>query len=382
MAAAGDVAWRAGEIGEADVAGVWLVHALTGDAGTDAEVARWAEARRVWCVAGTAGEAGTARTPAVTRHGDVLVGVVTLAGPPGRTVSAEGATPAVADPGRAAAVRDDLAAHLWAGRGDLRRRTPSAAPGGAGTVTLVGGGPGDVELLTVRGRRALAEADVVVADRLGPRAVLAELRPGVEVIEVGKAPGHHPVPQEEIHRILVERAQRGQAVVRLKGGDPYLLGRGGEEVLACREAGVRVVVVPGVTSALAVPAAAGIPVTHRGTSTALHVVTGHDGLDEPSLLALRQRSGTVVVLMGVTTLPRIVGQALDAGADPAIPVAIIENGTLPTQRVTHAPLGRVVAVAHAAAVRAPAVVVLGDVADPALLDPPGPRGGPDGQEEA
>jgi uroporphyrin-III C-methyltransferase/precorrin-2 dehydrogenase/sirohydrochlorin ferrochelatase len=369
LAAAGDVTWRAGEPAEADLSGAWLVHALTGDPGTDAALARWAEQRRTWCVAGAAGELGSARTPAVTRHGDVLVGVVAVRG------RDDGAgAPVAADPGRAAAVRDDLAAHLRAGRGDLRRGAPSGAPG---TVTLVGGGPGDVELLTVRGRRALAEADVVVADRLGPRAVLAELRPGVEVVDVGKAPGHHPVPQEEINRILVERAQRGQAVVRLKGGDPYLLGRGGEEVLACREAGVPVVVVPGVSSALAVPAAAGIPVTHRGTATSLHVVTGHDGLDEPSLLALRQRSGTVVVLMGVTTLPHLVAQALAAGADPATPVAIVENGTLPAQRVTRAPLGRVVAAAGAARVKAPAVVVVGDVADPTLLEA-GPRAGQDG----
>ena len=379
LAAAGDVAWRPHDVREADLTGAWLVHTATGDRALDAAVVAWAEARRLWCVvsgaaaAGSAGAGaapsdrapgprnavvGTARTPAVTRHGDVTVGVVSV-GPD--------------DPNRSAAVRDDLAALLRAGRGDLRRRdgtrggsTPrTGAP--RGHVTLVGGGPGDVDLLTLRGRRALAEADVVVADRLGPRAVLAELRPGVEVIEVGKTPGHHPVPQHEINRILVERAQRGQAVVRLKGGDPFVFGRGGEEVLACREAGVAVTVVPGVSSALAAPAAAGIPLTHRGVTTAFHVVSGHDGLDSAALVAVRDASATVVVLMGVTMLAAIADQALAAGADPATPVAIVENGSLPTQRVTRDRLDAIAARASEEGVRAPAVVVIGAVAAEHLL---------------
>lgn len=355
LAAAGDVEWRDHDAAPGDLTGAWLVHAATGDRRSDAALAGWAQDRRVWCVVADDATVGSARTPAVTRHGDVLVGVVEL-GDDG-------------DAARAAAVRDDLAAHLRAGRGDLRRRGPrrdgAAAPG---TVTLVGGGPGDVELLTVRGRRALAEADVVVADRLGPRDVLRELRPGVEVVEVGKAPGHHPVPQEEINRILVERAQRGQAVVRLKGGDPFVLGRGGEEVHACREAGVPVVVVPGVSSAIAGPALAGIPVTHRGTSTSLHVVSGHDGLDAAALVALRERAGTVVVLMGVALLGRISAEALAAGADPRLPAALVEDATLPTQRVTYATVATLPARAAAVGVRAPAVLVIGDVAAPGLLD--------------
>ena len=149
---------------------------------------------------------------------------------------------------------------------------------------LVGGGPGDVGLLTLAGRRALAEADVVVTDRLGPVAVLDELAPGVEIIDVGKTPGHHPVPQHEIGRILVEQAQRGRAVVRLKGGDPFVYGRGGEEV--ARVPGGRrrrSTVVPGVSSAFAAPAAAGIPLTHRGTVGAVHVMNGHDGWSSAAL---------------------------------------------------------------------------------------------------
>jgi len=184
---------------------------------------------------------------------------------------------------------------------------------------------------------------------------------------VGKTPGHHPVPQHEINRILVERAQRGQAVVRLKGGDPFVFGRGGEEVLACREAGVAVTVVPGVSSALAAPAAAGIPLTHRGVTTAFHVVSGHDGLDSAALVAVRDASATVVVLMGVTMLAALADQAIAAGADPATPVAIVESGTLPTQRVTRDRLDAIAARAAAVGVRAPAVVVIGDVAAEDLL---------------
>jgi len=232
---------------------------------------------------------------------------------------------------------------------------------------LVGGGPGDPDLLTLRAWRALAEADVVVADRLGPRSVLDDLGPDVEVVDVGKTPGHHPVPQEEINRLLVEHALRGRRVVRLKGGDPFVLGRGGEEVLACREAGVPVEVVPGVTSALAAPAAAGVPVTHRGVVAAVMVVNGHDPVPASALAGLRDEELTLVVLMGVATLPDLRSRGLEAGVDPAMPVAIVERATTPEQRVTHAPLDGVVRAAEAAGVRSPAVVVVGRVADPDLL---------------
>jgi uroporphyrin-III C-methyltransferase/precorrin-2 dehydrogenase/sirohydrochlorin ferrochelatase len=275
------------------------------------------------------------------------------------------------------AVREHLAEHLRSGGVDLRARRRPA--GGLGRVVLVGGGPGAEDLITLRGRRALAEADVVVTDRLGPTSVLDTLPADVEVVEVGKSAGHHPVPQHEINRILVERAQRGQTVVRLKGGDPFVYGRGGEEVIACREAGVPVEVVPGVSSALAVPAAAGIPLTHRGTVGALHVVNGHDGLDEASRVALRDASATLVVLMGVAALPALAADAVAAGADPGLPVAIIERGTTELQRVTRATLGTAAAAAERAGVRAPAVVVVGEVAAPGLLGGHGGQApGPDG----
>lgn len=344
------VRWREGEVEERDLDGAWLVHTATGDRSVDDAVARWADARRTWCVHAGDATHGTARTPATTRSGDLLVGVVST-GP--------------ADPRRSTSVRDALAEVLPT-VDQRRRRAPVP---GQGRVVLVGGGPGDVDLLTVRGRRALAEAHVVVADRLGPRELLDELPPEVEVVDVGKTPGHHPVPQHEIHRILVERAQRGEVVVRLKGGDPFVFGRGGEEVLACHEAGVPVEVVPGVSSALAVPAAAGIPLTHRGVTGTFQVINGHDGLGPAALEVLRER-GTLVVLMGVSVLPELVATALGAGIDPTLPVAVVERGTTPRQRVTRSRLATVVTEAALVGVRAPAVLVLGAVAAPELLEVP------------
>ena len=222
-------------------------------------------------------------------------------------------------------------------------------------------------------RAVLADADVVVVDRLAPRSLLDELDPDVEVIDVGKAPEHHAVPQEEINRLLVEHARAGRTVVRLKGGDPYVLGRGGEEVAACRAAGVPVEVVPGVTSAFAVPAAAGIPVTHRGLARGVTVVTGHDELDWPTLARL---DGTLVLLMGVGRLERIAAELVAHGKPSTTPVAVVEEGWTPRQRTTVATLADVAAVARERGVRAPAVVVVGDVA--AIADPgPAPSAAPD-----
>lgn len=240
-----------------------------------------------------------------------------------------------------------------------------------GSVVLVGGGPGAADLLTLRAWRALASADVVVTDRLGPVDVLADLPPDVEVVDVGKRPGHHPVPQHEIDAILVEHALRGRRVVRLKGGDPFVYGRGGEEVLACRAAGVPVEVVPGVSSALSVPALAGIPLTHRGTVGAFLVVNGHDPLDAVALAAVRDRTATLVILMGVSMLNEITDQAVTAGADVATPVAVVESGSTRHQRVTRATLGTLARRAADVGVRAPAVVVVGDVAAEGLLTPAG-----------
>ncbi|WP_345714080.1 uroporphyrinogen-III C-methyltransferase, partial [Kineococcus glutinatus] len=276
-------------------------------------------------------------TPSVVRRDDVTVSVT-----------------AGGDPGRARRLRGALAVALDDGSLPLRRTRP-----GRGRVTLVGGGPGDQDLLTLRGRRALAEADVVVVDRLAPTGVLAELDDDVQVVDVGKTPDHHPVPQHEINRIIVDAAQAGYRVVRLKGGDNYVLGRGGEEVAACREAGVDVDVVPGVTSAFAVPAAAGIPVTHRGLSRSVTVVSGHEQLD---CAVLARLEGTLVVLMGVAGLPGLAAGLLAHGKDPATPVALVESGCTPRQRTTRSTLADVVAVAAGRGVRSPAVIVVGAVA--------------------
>ena len=204
--------------------------------------------------------------------------------------------------------------------------------------------PGDPELLTLRGFQALAEADVVVVDRLAPLAVLDGLREGVEIIDVSKIPRGRSTPQEEINAILVDRARRGCVVVRLKGGDPYVFGRGMEEVLACREAGVPVTVVPGVTSAIAAPELAGIPVTHRGVSQGFTVVSGHAAPDDPrstlDWAALARGGTTLVVLMGVETLPSIVDALLDAGRHGDTPLACVMDGGLPTQQVVRAPWRR------------------------------------------
>lgn len=249
-------------------------------------------------------------------------------------------------------------------RGDETRR-------GAGKVWLVGAGPGDHGLLTVRGLRALERADVIVADRLGARAVLdglaadgVELR--AEVVDVGKLPGHHAVPQDAINALLVQLAREGKDVVRLKGGDPYIFGRGGEELAFCREAGVDVEVVSGVTSAISVPAIAGIPLTHRGLATAFTVVTGHDHIAEIG----GGRDHTVVLLMGVGTLAHAALTLArgERGAD--CPVAIVEDGFGPRQRVTVGTLGTIAAQAALRGVRSPAVVVAGDVVALSPYAPP------------
>lgn len=357
LAAGGAVTVHRRPVAEADVADVWLVHAYTGDAVVDGALARWAEERRVFCVVASDADRGTARTPATVTAAGVHVGVLSAGRP---------------DPARAAAVRDHVAAELLDGRADLRPSRPTS--GGPdlllpGEVALVGGGTGDPALMTVRSRTLLAQADVVVTDRLGPTAVLADLRDDVEVIAVGKAPGVHQVAQEEINAVLVTQARLGRRVVRLKGGDPFLFGRGGEEVLACRAAGVPVRVVPGVTSAVAAAEAAGIPVTHRGTADRVHVVNGHGALTEVDLAALRAPGVTAVVLMGMAGLGRLTAQALGAGVDPETPVAVVHAATLPGERVVRGPLWEVAARCAEQGVGSPAVVVVGEVAREGFLEP-------------
>jgi uroporphyrin-III C-methyltransferase len=236
-----------------------------------------------------------------------------------------------------------------------------------GTVTLVGGGPGDPGLVTVAGREAIAAADVILTDRLVPEAALAWARPDAQIIDVSKTPGGgRSTSQDEINRLLIEHAKEGRDVVRFKGGDSFVFGRGGEELLACADAGIDATVVPGVSSATAVPAIAGIPVTHRGLSQAVTVVSGHVPPGHPDSTvdwtALARTGSTIVVLMGVRTLEAIAAALLDGGLDPRTPAAVVADGTLPSQQVVRADLAGIAQAASAADVSAPAVTVIGDVA--------------------
>ena len=227
------------------------------------------------------------------------------------------------------------------------------------SVYLVGAGPGDPDLMTVRGLRVLRRAEVVVYDRLVSPELLAEAPEDAELIYAGKEPGRHSCPQEEIHGILIRHALEGKVVVRLKGGDPFLFGRGAEEALACAEAGVSCEVVPGVTSALSVPALAGIPVTHRGIAASFMVVTGHcDGRDRVDWQSAA-RVDTLVILMGHARLGEIVARLQDYGRSPSTPAAAISRGSLPDEKVVVSPLSDIAE--RAAGLASPVLVVVGEV---------------------
>ena len=325
---------------DADVDGAWLVLACTGT--VDDAVAAACERSRTWCVRADDASLSAAWVPAVARADDVVVSVTA-----GR------------DPRRAVALRDAVALALDIGDLPLRRHRP-----GAGSVALVGGGPGDPDLLTVRGRRLLAGADVVVRDRL---AVDVPLPDGVEVVEVGKTPRGPSWSQRDIEALLVERAQAGRRVVRLKGGDVHVFARGIEEVAACVRAGVPVEVVPGISSALAGPTSAGIPVTARGVNQSFTVVSAHLPPGDPGSTvdwdALARLGGTLVLLMAVGRLPQVCAALVAGGRDPSTPVALVQDATLPGQATVVTTLAE----AGDADVRAPAVVVVGEVVAERLL---------------
>jgi uroporphyrinogen III methyltransferase/synthase len=236
----------------------------------------------------------------------------------------------------------------------------------AGRVALVGAGPGDPGLLTVRGRELLAAADAVVLDRLGTEALIPLCRPDARLIDAGKAPGRQALRQHETNALLVDLAREGLAVVRLKGGDPFVFGRGGEEALALREAGVPYEVVPGITSSIAAPAYAGIPVTHRAVATSFTVVTGHEDPtktgEQTDWAALARVPGTLVVLMGMGRLAGISAALVAAGRPADQPAAAVQWGTTPRQRHVVATLGTLAARVAEEGLGNPAVVVIGDVA--------------------
>jgi uroporphyrin-III C-methyltransferase/precorrin-2 dehydrogenase/sirohydrochlorin ferrochelatase len=344
MADAGELVWHARGYADGDLDGAWYAVTCTQDSDVNERVADEAQRRRVFCVRADAGARGSAVTPAVGEHDGLLVGV--LSG--GR-------------PRRSATVRDGLLDALREGT------VADALPddGRAGTVALVGGGPGDPELITVRGRRLLARADVVVVDRLAPRELLDELPPHVLVVDAAKIPYGRAASQDVINATLVEHARAGRFVVRLKGGDPYVFGRGFEEVLACAEAGVPVTVVPGVTSAFAVPAMADVPVTHRGVTHEVVVVSGHVGPDDPRSLvdwpALAALRGTLVLLMAVERIGAFADVLLAGGRPSDTPAAVIADGTMRTQRVVRSTLDKVADDVVAQGIRPPAIVVIGPV---------------------
>ncbi|GAA4981384.1 uroporphyrinogen-III C-methyltransferase [Yinghuangia aomiensis] len=343
MADDGELRWERRGYRADDLDGAWYVIAATDDPAVNAAVEADAEERRIFCVRSDDASQASAWTPASGRHDGLQIAV--LAG---------------GDPRRAAAVRDRILEELregTLGAAHFRAKTPG--------VALVGGGPGDPDLITVRGRRLLAEADVVVTDRLGPRALLDELPSDVEVIDAAKIPYGRAMAQEAINNEIIKHASAGKFVVRLKGGDNYVFGRGFEEAIACAEAGIPVEVVPGITSAISVPAIAGIPVTHRGVTHEFTVVSGHVAPDNPDSLvdwaALGRLRGTLVLLMAMERLGVIADTLITHGRAADTPVAIIQEGTMATQRTLRTTLATAAADAQTAGMRPPAIVVIGEV---------------------
>ncbi|MGY1915324.1 uroporphyrinogen-III C-methyltransferase [Blastococcus sp. SYSU DS0973] len=345
LATTGGITWERRPYGAGDLAGAWFALAASGDSAVDAAVAAEAEQARIFCTRADDPALSSAALPVAGRAGDLVVAVHRAA-----------------DPRRAAGVRNAVLAGL--GDGTLAFRSPDAGAA-PGRVVLVGGGPGDPGLITVRGRQALAEADVVLVDHLAPRSLLTCLAPGAEVIDAAKLPRARFMAQERINDLLVGHARAGRRVVRLKGGDPFVFGRGMEELAACTAAGVPVEVVPGVTSAVAVPALGGIPVTHRGLTHEFVVVSGHLPPGHPQSLvdwaALGRLRGTLVVLMGVETAPAIAAALVEHGRAPDTPVAVVTDGSTATQRSVRTTLADLPRVFAAGRIRPPAVWIVGEV---------------------
>jgi uroporphyrin-III C-methyltransferase / precorrin-2 dehydrogenase / sirohydrochlorin ferrochelatase len=327
-----------------DLDGAWYAIAATDDPAVNAAVVAEAERGRIFCVRADVARDGTAVTPASFEYDGLSVGV--LAGGEHR---------------RSAAIRTAIREALQSGI--VSDEVPDAL---RGAVALVGGGPGDPELITVRGRRLLAQADVVVADRLAPPELLAELAPHVEIIDASKIPYGRAMAQDAINGVLIDRARAGKFVVRLKGGDPFVFARGYEEVIACADAGIPVTVVPGVTSAIAVPASAGVPVTHRGVTHEFVVVSGHVAPDHPESLvnwnALAALSGTIVLLMAVERIELFAKVLQEGGRPGETPVLVVQHGTTAAQRTLRTTLADAPEQIRAAGIRPPAIIVIGSVA--------------------
>ena len=343
MATAGQIDLVLRAYQEGDLSDAWYAIACTDEPETNAAIVAEAERNRIFCVRADIARLGTAVTPATGRYDGLSVGVL-----------------AQGEHRRSAAVRTALLEALQSGT--VVAESEPVLPG----VALVGGGPGDPDLITVRGRRLLARADVVVADRLAPPELLAELGPHVEVIDAAKIPYGRAMAQEAINNALIDGVKAGKFVVRLKGGDPYVFGRGYEELEACAAAGIAVTVVPGITSAISVPAAAGIPVTHRGVTHEFVVVSGHVAPDHPDSLvdwpALARLRGTIVLLMAVERIEQFATALVAGGRDAQTPATVIQEGTLRGQRVVRADLATIAARVREENIRPPAIIVIGAVA--------------------
>lgn len=330
-----------------DLDGAWYAIAATDDASVNEAVVAEADSRQIFCVRADIAIEGTAVTPASFEYAGLSVGV--LAGGEHR---------------RSAAIRSAIREALQ--QGLIASDSSGSSDAVRGGVALIGGGPGDPELITVRGRRLLAQADVVVADRLAPPELLAELAPHVEVIDAAKIPYGRAMAQDAINNVMIERARAGHFVVRLKGGDPFVFARGYEEVIACADAGIPVTVVPGVTSAIAVPALAGVPVTHRAVNHEFVVVSGHLAPGHPESLvnwnALAALSGTIVLLMAVERIELFVNALLEGGRPADTPVLVVQHGTTPAQHTLRATLADTPQKVRAEGIRPPAIIVIGPVA--------------------
>jgi uroporphyrin-III C-methyltransferase/precorrin-2 dehydrogenase/sirohydrochlorin ferrochelatase len=382
LAAAGRIRWEPRRYSDGDCAGAWLVCACTDDPAVNAAVAAEAERQRIWSVRADDAQASAAWTPASGRADDIPGGDAQASNAPPSGARASNAPPSgtqaggargdrirggsvqvgvlSGDPRRSAAIRDAIIAGLRTGQLSARH-----GRGRRAGVAIIGGGPGDPGLITVRGRQLLAEADVVLTDRLAPRSLLDELPADVEVIDVSKIPYGRAMPQEEINATLIDRARAGRFVARLKGGDPFVFGRGGEEVLACLRAGIAVTVVPGVTSAVGVPASAWVPVTHRGVAQEFHVVSVHvppgDDRSTVDWEMLAGSPGTLVLMMAVQRIGAVTAELLRHGRRPDTPVSVIADGTMPTQRTINSTLEQVEGMVTREGIRPPAIIVVGDV---------------------
>ncbi|MBY3791932.1 uroporphyrinogen-III C-methyltransferase [Rhodococcus fascians] len=343
MATAGQVTLELRDYRHGDLADAWYAIACTDEAETNIAIVAEATASKIFCVRADIAKDGTAVTPASAEWDGLTLGV--LAGGEHR---------------RSAAVRNAVVEALQSGVVADSAHAPLTG------VALVGGGPGDPDLITVRGRRLLAYADVVVADRLAPPELLAELGPHVEVIDASKIPYGRAMAQEAINQALIDGAKAGKFVVRLKGGDPYVFGRGYEELEALAAEGIPVTVVPGITSAISVPSSAGIPVTHRAVTHEFVVVSGHVAPDHPDSLvdwdALAKLKGTIVLLMAVERIGLFADVLMAGGRPSDTPVIVVQEGTMRTQREVRATLSTVADAVREAEIRPPAIVVIGTVA--------------------